>query len=279
MTGRELFHCAQCGAQTSVTSGTILHGTRKPLTMWFRAMWHITNQKYGANALGLKRLLGLGSYRTAWQWLHKLRRAMVRPNRDRLGGIVEVDETYVGGEKPGKRGRGAAGKVLVGIAAEINESDDDHIIGRIRLRHLEDASGDSLIPFIEDAIHPESTVRTDDWPGYSNLADSGFIHAVIGSNELKSVHLVAALLKRWLLGTYQGAVRPSHLSYYLDEFTFRFNRRTSASRGKLFYRLVQQAMMTDPAPVYLLKGPALPFLMGQDNSNLDPLDEDLDHYM
>lgn len=278
-TGRGLFHCIKCGSQTSVTSGTILHGTRKPLPMWFRAMWHITNQKYGANALGLKRLLGLGSYHTAWQWLHKLRFAMVRPNRDRLSGIVEVDETYVGGTKPGKRGRGAGGKALVGIAVEINESEEGRVIGRIRLRHLEDASGDSLIPFIQEDIQPGSTVLTDDWLGYSNLAGSGFTHVVLNTNELKSAHLVAALLKRWLLGTYQGAVRPSHLSYYLDEFTFRFNRRTSASRGKLFYRLVQQVMMADPAPNYTLKGPAMPFLIGQDNSNLDPLDEDLDHYM
>jgi len=278
-TSRGLFHCAKCGGQTSVTSGTILHGTRKPLTMWFRAMWHITNQKYGANALGLKRLLGLGSYHTAWQWLHKLRRAMVRPNRDKLSGTVQVDETYVGGEKPGKRGRGAAGKALVGIAVEVFKRDDDEIMGRLRLRHLEDASGDSLIPFIQDVVQPKSIVRTDDWSGYIKVSGYGFTHMVVRGNELKSVHLVAALLKRWLLGTYQGAVRPSHLSYYLDEFTFRFNRRTSASRGKLFYRLVQQAMMVDPAPAYSLKGPSLPFLIGQANSNLDPLDQDRNHYM
>jgi transposase-like protein len=276
-TNRELFHCAKCGAQSSVTSGTILHGTRKPLPVWFRTIWHITNQKYGANALGLKRLLGLGSYNTAWQWLHKLRRAMVRPNRDRLKGVVEVDETYVGGAKPGKRGRGAAGKALVGIAVEIIETEDKEVMGRIRLRHLKDASGDSLIPFIQDVIQPKSTVRTDDWLGYSTM--SGFTHEVVSANELEHTHLVAALLKRWLLGTYQGAVRPSHLSYYLDEFTFRFNRRMSASRGKLFYRLVQQAMMVDPAPVYSLKGPALSFLIGQESLNMDTSDEEFDHNM
>jgi transposase-like protein len=276
-TGRDLFHCVNCGAQSSVNSGTILHGIRKPLPMWFRAMWHITNQKYGANALGMKRLLGLGSYNTAWQWLHKLRRAMVRPDRDKLCGMIEVDETYVGGEKPGKRGRGAAGKALVGVAVEMNSNEDDHALGRIRLQHLENASAESLIPFIQNVIQPDSTIRTDDWAGYTNLNAYGFTHVSLGSKELKSVHLVAALLKRWLLGTYQGAVRPSHLTYYLDEFTFRFNRRKSASRGKLFYRLVQQAMMIDPAPAPSLKGPALPFLAGQDNSNLDPLDADHDH--
>ena len=257
-----------------MTSGSILHGARKPLVLWFRAMWHITGQKYGANALGLKRILDLGSYHTAWQWLHKLRRAMVRPGRDQLSGVIEVDETYVGGKKPGKRGRGAAGKALVGIAVEDKGEEG---IGRIRLAHLEDASGASLKAFVQGVAQPGSTIRTDDWLGYNGLAASGFGHIVIPSKQLKLAHLVAALLKRWILGTYQGAVRPSHLAYYLDEFTFRFNRRTCASRGKLFYRLLQHAMMVDPAPVATLKGPALPFLVGTDNLNLDPIDEDLGH--
>jgi len=237
-------------------------------------MWHITGQKYGANALGLQRMLDLGSYHTAWQWLHKLRRAMVRPDRDRLSGVVEVDETYVGGKKPGKRGRGAAGKALVGIAVEDKGEEG---IGRIRLWHLENAAGDSLIPFVQGIATPGSTIRTDDWQGYNLLDRRGFKHVIDSSNDLKLVHLVAALLKRWLLGTYQGAVRPSHLMYYLDEFTFRFNRRKSASRGKLFYRLVQQSMMLNPAPLHSLKGPALKFLEGKNNLNLDPIDEDRDH--
>lgn len=276
-TSRGHFHCSRCGIQTSVTAGTIFHRTRKPLTLWFRAMWHITGQKYGANALGLQRVLSLGSYHTAWQWLHKLRRAMVRPGRDRLNGVVEVDETYVGGKKSGKRGRGAAGKALVGIAVEDKGKKG---IGRIRLWHLEDASSDSLTPFVQRIAQPSSTIRTDDWLGYSSLVSEGFKHVVYSSNDLKLVHLVASLLKRWLLGTFQGAVRPSHLAYYLDEFAFRFNRRKSASRGKLFYRLVQQAMMVGPAPINSLKGPALPFLEeAADNSNLDPIDMDQEHNM
>lgn len=271
LTNRDLFHCRQCGSQSSITAGSILHRTRKPLVLWFRAMWHITGQKYGANALGLQRVLDLGSYHTAWEWLHKLRRAMVRPGRDLLSGTVEVDETYVGGKKPGKRGRGAAGKALVGIAAEDKGEEG---IGRIRLVPLEDASSDNLTPFVQGIVQPGSTIRTDDWTGYGRLSEAGFRHVVLGSKELKLAHLIAALLKRWLLGTYQGAVRPSHLAYYLDEFTFRFNRRTSASRGKLFYRLVQQAMMVDPAPAATLKGPALAFLIGTENLNLDPIDDD-----
>lgn len=268
---RGLYHCRQCNLESSVTTGTILHSTRKPLRLWFRAMWHITDQKYGANALGLQRVLNLGSYHTAWEWLHKLRRAMVRPHRERLSGTIEVDETYVGGQKPGKRGRGAAGKALVGIAVEDKGEEG---IGRIRLQHLEDASAASLGPFVQSIADAGSVIRTDDWLGYNGLIDSGFHHIVASSNDLKIVHLIAALLKRWLLGTYQGAVRPSHLAYYLDEYTFRFNRRTCNYRGKLFYRLVQQAMMVDPAPIATLKGPSLPFLVGADNSNIDPLDDD-----
>jgi len=237
-------------------------------------MWHITGQKYGANALGLQRILNLGSYHTAWQWLHKLRRAMVRPGRDRLCGVVEIDETYVGGHKPGKRGRGAAGKAMVVIAVEekVNEG-----IGRIRLGQVQDASGGSLMPFIQGVVKQGSFVNTDDWAGYNNLTDIGYTHSVRSPIEMKKVHLVASLLKRWLLGTYQGAVRPSHLSYYLDEFTFRFNRRTSATRGKLFYRLMQHTVLVDPAPISTLKGAAMSFLEDMDNSNLDPINEDVDH--
>jgi transposase-like protein len=230
-------------------------------------MWHITNQKYGANALGLQRVLGLGSYHTAWQWLHKLRRAMVRPGRDRLSGVVEMDETFVGGrKKPGKRGRGAAGKALVGVAVE---DKGEAGIGRIRLQHLVDATGASLISFAKSVAQPGTSIRTDNWDGYWNLDESGFVRVISSPSEMQLAHLVAALLKRWLLGTYQGAVRPSHLTYYLDEFTFRFNRRTSASRGKLFYRLAQQAMMVDPAPRATLKGPAVDFLVETGNDDFD----------
>lgn len=263
---RGLFECRNCGRQSSVTSGTILHQTRKPLKLWFRAMWHIANQKYGANALGLQRTLGLGSYNTAWQWLHKLRRAMVRPVRDKLTGVVEVDETYIGGKRSGKRGRGAEGKALVAIAVEDKGEEG---IGRIRLKHIEDASGDSLEKFIEEMVEPGATIRTDDWNGYNGIKKLGYSHIIDPSNDMILAHRIIALIKRWLLGAYQGAVRQSHLSYYLDEFTFRFNRRVSKSRGKLFYRLVQQAMLVDPAPLATLKGAALDFIAEGD--------EDFDH--
>jgi len=242
-TTRGLRHCRRCGKQTSVTAGTLFHRTRLPLPVWYRAIWHITSQKYGANALGLKRVLGL-SYETAWQWLHKLRRAMVRPGRDQLVGCVQVDETYVGGrKKPGKRGRGAAGKTLVGIAVEDKSPQG---IGRIRLQVLPNASAASLKRFTSASIAPGSVIATDDWGGYGLLASWGYTHRVLPSKELALPHLVASLMKRWLLGTYQGAVKPTHLPYYLDEFAFRFNRRTSRSRGKLFFRLVQQALLVNP---------------------------------
>jgi transposase-like protein len=221
---------------------------KKSLTIWFRAMWYVTSQKNGASALGLQRVLGLGSYRTAWSWLHKLRRAMVRPDRDRLAGWVEVDETYLGGLEEGAAGRGVEDKALIVIAAQV----DGKRIGRIRMRVIQDASAASLHPFIKDCIEPGSTVQTDGWQGYGGL--KGYDHEVTkirgkrkeASKLLPRVHLVASLLKRWLIGTHQGAVSHKHLPYYLDEFTFRFNRRTSKSRGKLFFRLVQQAVATDP---------------------------------
>jgi transposase-like protein len=246
---RHVWVCAGCGFEVSVTAGTIFQDTRLPLTLWFRAIWWVTSQKTGASALGLQRVLGLGSYRTAWTWLHKLRRAMVRPGRDRLTGRVEVDEAYLGGARPGKRGRGAAGKALIVVAAQ----EDGEGIGRIRMRRIKDASAASLHPFITEAVELGSVVHTDGWEGYIGVDQQGYRHAVTirtrtASELMPRVHRVVALLKRWLLGTHQGAVSPAHLDYYLDEFTFRFNRRTSRSRGKLFYRLVQQAAAVEPVP-------------------------------
>lgn len=246
-----LFQCCCCRRQTSATAGTIFQDTRKPLVMWFRAMWYVTSQKNGVSAMGLQRVLGLGNYETAWTWLHKLRRAMVRPERDRLSGWVEVDETYVGGSEEGVAGRQTRSKTLVVIAAQA----DGPGIGRIRMRVIEDASAASLHPFVQDCVEAGSTIHTDGWQGYAGLERNGYSREITklrgrrkeASRLLPRVHRVAALLKRWLLGTHQGAVAPQHLPYYLDEFTFRFNRRRSRSRGKLFFRLMQQAATTPPA--------------------------------
>jgi len=247
-----LLQCTGCGYQTSVTAGTIFQDTRKPLTIWFRAMWAVTSQKNGASAKGVQRVLGLGSYDTAWTWLHKLRRAMVRPGRDRLSGCVEVDETFYGGEEQGVRGRQTENKSLIVIAAQ----EDGVGIGRIRMRRIPDASAESLLPFIEETIELGSVVHTDGWLRYLPLEKKGYHHRVTflkgkkesASELLPRVHRVASLLKRWLLGTHQGAVSREHLDYYLDEFTFRFNRRNSRSRGKLFMRLAEQAVAAPPAP-------------------------------
>ena len=244
------WQCAGCGQQVSVTAGTIFQGTRTPLTAWFRAMWWMTSQKNGISALGLQRVLGLGSYQTAWVCLHKLRRAMVRPGRERLAGIVEADETYLGGLEEGVRGRQTASKALIAVAAE----EDGKGIGRIRMRRIADASAHSLISFVQESVEPGSVVHTDGWLGYEPLQGSGYIHRLTflrgqqksPSELLPRVHRVVSLLKRWLLGTHQGAVSSEHLDGYLDEFTFRFNRRKSHSRGKLFYRLAQQAVAVEP---------------------------------
>lgn len=246
---RGLFYCRDCTYEGSVSRGTLFHDTHKPLRLWFHAIWYVVNQKNGVSAAGLQRALGFGSYHTAWEWLHKLRRAMVRPDRDRLSGVVEMDETFIGGEHSGKRGRGAEGKTLVLIAVEETQKG----MGRIRLTPIKDGSGKILKEATLRMVEPGSTIRTDGWDAY-NLLANGYHHAPlthahsISGDATPLTHHVAALLKRWWLGTHQGAISSEHLAYYLDEFTFRFNRRTSRSRGKLFYRLIQQALQIDPVP-------------------------------
>jgi transposase-like protein len=218
--------------------------------MWFRAMWYVTSQKNGASALGLQRVLGLSSYETAWTWLHKLRRAMIRPDRDRLSGWIEVDETLVGGLEEGVFGRQTAKKSWVVIAAQA----DGAGIGRIRMRMVPDCSAANLHSFVVDCVEPGSVIHTDGWQGYAGLEKKGYQREVSkiakrkeeASQLMPRVHRVTSLLKRWLLGTHQGGVAYYYLPYYLDEFTFRFNRRKSKSRGKLFFRLVQQAVNTPP---------------------------------
>ena len=255
--GRGLLLCRHCRAQVSVTAGTIFEGTRKPLKLWFIAAWEITAHQYGANALNVKRMLGVKSYETAWAWLHKFRRAMVRPNRDRLNGIVEVDEAYVGGEEEGARGRSTETKAIVAVAVEIV---DEKKLGRVRLRRVPDCGGPALQSFVRDAVQPGASVLTDGWSSYTALPSLGYDHVVINQSAspdpahvlMPGVHRVASLLKRWILGTYQGAVSNDHLDYYLDEFSFRFNRRRSRSRGLLFYRLLEHSVRTDPAPKRVL---------------------------
>ena len=175
---------------------------------------------------------------------------MIRPGREQLLGTVEVDESYLGGVEVGVRGRQTETKALIVVAAE----EDGNGIGRIRLRHIPDASASSLLPFVQNSVETGSTVHTDGWLGYLPLEANGYRHRITylkgrkehASELLPRVHQVISLLKRWLLGTHQGAVRAEHLQDYLDEFTFRFNRRRSRSRGKLFYRLVQQSVALEP---------------------------------
>jgi transposase-like protein len=243
-----VFECSECGFQSSVIAGTIFQDTHKPLTLWFRAVWYITTQKNGTSAKGLQRILGLGSYQTAWTWLHKFRRAMVRKGRDKLYGTVEVDEAYVGSpQSGGKRGRGTE-KVLIAIAVEITNKR----IGRIRLSTIDDASSNSLHKFIEETVEQGSLIISDGWTGYNGLSEKGYNHEVVVHKKtdkdtlMPHVHTVISLLKRWLLGTLQGSISKKHIVYYFDEFTFRFNRRKSKSRGMLFYRLLQNAVNLEP---------------------------------
>jgi transposase-like protein len=248
--------CRACQHQSTVTAGTIFEKTRTPLRVWLAAAWYLTNQKQGVSALGLQRVLGLGSYETAWTMLHRFRHAMVRPGRERLQGLVEVDETYLAltdRQEPltavGRKSSTA--KVLVVIAVETLQPKG---FGRIRLRRIANDSASCVIPFVQEAIEPGAQVRTDGSAAYRSLKELGYDHqrtVMLGSDapahvSMAGVHRVAALVKRWILGTHHGSVQPEHLDAYLDEFVFRFNRRSSGSRGLLFYRLLQQAVMTAP---------------------------------
>jgi transposase-like protein len=254
--------CAACGRQTSVTAGTIFHRIRTPLSTWFAAIWFLTSQKNGMSALGLQRVLGFGSYETAWAWLQKLRRAMVRPDRDLLSGMVELDEVFVGNESRGRAG-GQKDNTAVMVAVESLPS---RKLGRIRLRLAQTARSSDLIDFATEVIEQGSTIKTDGAVNLKRLTGLGYEHQrFVGQDStepahvnLPGVHMVGSLLKRWLTGTLHYAVSQDHLEYYLDEYTFRFNRRTSNSRGLLFYRLLQQAVNTDPHPLAELRNPVAP---------------------
>ena len=253
-----LYECSNCSHQSSVIAGTIFHDTRKPLREWFIAIWWMTTQKNGASASGLQQVLGLRSYQTAWTWLHKIRKAMVNPYRTKLSGDVEVDETYIGGvESGGKRGRGTDNKTLLAIAVELKTKEKGkkgrRTMGRVRIEVVKDVSKESLQGFIKRNVDKSSTIITDGWTSYASLCNEGYNHQVLkkiesveGEASMPHVHLPASLLKRWLLATHQGAISEEHLQAYLDEYVFRFNRRTSAKMDLLFYRLFENAMQTSP---------------------------------
>jgi transposase-like protein len=247
--------CLSCRSCTSVTAGTIFDRTRTPLTVWFTACWLFATQKDGMSAQSLQRALEISSYQTAWAMLHRLRSVLVRPGRERLSGIVEVDETFIGGQEPGLRGGRAKGKkALVGIAIEVHEPKG---LGRCRMAILTDASAASLHPFVTAHVESGATVITDAWQGYSGINELGYtrdrrsqraarLRGEDPSGLLPGVHRVASLAKRWLLGTHQGSVDDAHLQSYLDEFVFRFNRRTSRSRRLVFHRVLELAVDHEP---------------------------------
>ena len=250
-TERGLWLCRNCRHQTSVTVGTVFEGTRKSLRVWFHVMWLMMAHKTGLSAKGLCDVYGFGSYQTAWGWLHKLRSVMIREGRERLEGRIEIDEAYIGGKVEGPRGCGAEGKTLVIVGVEGVDSES---LGRVRFRCIPGITRKSAEAFVVDYVKPGSVIITDGWRAYNHVDKLGYGHEPhvqrTGGKEaldrLNHVHLVISLLKRWLEGTHHGAVKPEHLQAYLDEFAFRFNRRLSSHRGKLFYRLVQQAVTARP---------------------------------
>ncbi len=252
---RHLWQCKSCGHQTSVTAGTILHRSKLPLTQWFWAAYLMATHTPGLSALQLQRQLG-GRYETAWVLLHKLRSAMVRLNREALFGIVEVDETYVGGPEEGLRGGRQRGrKAIVVGAVEVRGT----AAGRVRLQVIPNVSGPTLTGFVKAQVAPGTIVLTDGWSSYEGLAALGYAHqprtqgnpAKRADTLLPHVHRVFSNLKTWLRGTHHG-VRPKHLQGYLDEFTFRFNRRRTPMAA--FQSLLGLGAQHGPTPYTVVYG-------------------------
>jgi transposase-like protein/predicted RNA-binding Zn-ribbon protein involved in translation (DUF1610 family) len=224
---RHLWECGDCGQQTSVTAGTVMHGTRTPLRVWFWAAYLVATHHPGISAKQLQRQLGLSRYETAWLILQKLRRAMVAPEREPLKREVEIDEFFLGGLEEGQRGGRQRGKkALCGIAIEVRGQGS----GRLRLAVLADASGRSLGAFAKSTTARGAIVHTDGWTGYLGLSKLGYDHrrrsqlAEPGEQLLPRAHRAVSNLKAWLHGTHRGVGNP-HLQVYLDEFVFRHNRR------------------------------------------------------
>lgn len=252
---RRLWEC-ECSRQTSVTAGTVLHKTRTPLTTWFYAAYLMTALTPGISALQLQKQLGIKRYETAFQILHKLRSALVAPNREKLSGTVEVDEFYLGGPEEGRPGRGFETKCLVVMGVEVVDwtaadpyAPDDpdrgiakHRAGRVRINIIPDAKASTLETWIQENVELASTILTDGWVGYKGISRIGYKHRQVIQRRmgqptgefLPMVHLVISNLKRTLLGTYKSGWQPKHLSAYLNEYAFRFNRRFW--RGPMFMR-------------------------------------------
>jgi transposase-like protein len=233
------FECAECDHQTSLTAGTLLEKTHKPLKMWFRAVFEISTRRTGISAKDLQRIMGFGSYKTAWTWLHKLRAALVRPEREPLGPFVQMDEALVGG-------KGGPHKELVLVAAEAD--------GRVRLAHAETNDKATLKRFADGQVAADARVVTDGLASYDgdSLGERRYERIVQTKAErregdaLQVCHWTISLLKRWLLGTHAGAVSPKHLQAYLDEFAFRHNRRKTNGVGRIAARVIERLVARPP---------------------------------
>ena len=258
---RQLDECRGCGKHVSLTAGTVMHGSRKPLGTWFLAMYLFVVSKQGISALDLQRQLGFGSYQTAWTWLHKLRSAAFQRVTEKLGGVIEADETWEGGLHEGHAGRPTAGEKKALVAGVIEVGGKNW--GRVRLASIPNGSSASLKSFLEEHVENGSVLRTDDWSAYRKPAkELKLTHQPenVSKSEKKAhellpaVHRVFSLVHRVLLATYQGAVSRKHLPLYLAEFEFRFNRRHSASRGLLFQRMLGFATRRAPACYWEIVG-------------------------
>ena len=236
------FECADCRHQTSLTAGTVLEKTRKPLKMWFRAIFEISARRTGISGKDLQRIMGFGSYETAWTWLQKLRSAMVRSDSEPMGPFVQTDEALVGG-------KGGPHKEMVLVAAEAN--------GRVRLAHVENNDTGTCERFVSGQIAADAHVVTDGHAGYNEESLGERSHDAVVQTKaerrehdaVQACHWTISLLKRWLIGTHAGAVSDKHLQAYLDEFAFRHNRRKTKGVGRIAARVIESLLAKPPIPM------------------------------
>ena len=258
--GRRLYQCSRCRHQVSLTAGTVFHSTNLPLSLWFQAIYLITQSKTGISSLELARRLGV-TQTTAWKVQHKLAQVMLEREADKpVGGPdkrVEMDDAYLGGvRRGGKRGRGASGKTPIVVAVETTNEGRPH---RLKLRAVKGFRKTEIEKLSHRLLAPGTTVISDGLRCFTAVTRSGCHHnpVVTGSGAravqnttFKWVNTMIGNIKNSIRGTYH-AIRPKHVPRYLAQFECRFNRRYRLD--DMVPRLAWAALCTPPMPYRLLK--------------------------
>ena len=258
LNSRNLIVCSKCGYQGSLTSGTVMHGTKKPLRMWFRAIWWACCHRAGGSARELQKLLGLGSYQTAWAWMQKLRMAMIASDNDKCKTLVEAGVAVTGGPDASPELRFHNEKIVIAGVVEVN-GPSDHESGRLKLRYITEESDEAIMNFLKETTAPGTRIITDSNPIFEAVTSWGFVHEPFPGRAVpRHLHYLLRQLRRWILDVHKGAVALKHLQNYLDEFSFRHNWQESRRVEDIFVRILQGSISSDAIPYWQLVGRTSP---------------------